>query len=359
MKSADREYSRARWTEGGTFGSTTGVSIGGNTLIFQGADGTIARALGACDREGYTGVLTSPGGYPGTGCGFAYADLAWETSSQAHRNLYTSLSLALDEETTARVDARIGQGTTDFRYAPSVGSFSFTPSQELRRTLLADPALEEVPQTLRVYHRFAGHGNRDWHSEIDHHDLALRVERRLNETLTLDADLRTYRYVDEETGTTFVSESLVAREIAAGRYDLENPFSDEPSHRDAIRTTGLRLERETLSTRHEAGARLAGTRQGPLSWTAGLEFDRIRQHDVQSHVDQQGNEHDVTDVLGSGGASYRGTRQEWSLLLGTEIAVGERAKLLLGGRRTDHDDVGAVFAHRVGPDGPNVHIWTS
>ena len=80
-KSAGRtgDFSRGAWTEGGAFADASGVSVFGNTLFIETDDGTVARPLGACTGNGYTGVLANPGGKPGTGCGYSYGDVGWET----------------------------------------------------------------------------------------------------------------------------------------------------------------------------------------------------------------------------------------------------------------------------------------
>ena len=110
IRSADRAYSRASWTEGGAFTDTAGVSIGGNTLFIPTADGTVARHLGDCSGQGYTGILDRPGGYSGTGCGFAYADFAWERARLDRQSLFASLDYPLDKNATLYFDGRFAQG---------------------------------------------------------------------------------------------------------------------------------------------------------------------------------------------------------------------------------------------------------
>ena len=81
IRDRDRGYSRASWTPGGPFADTTGVSVGGNTLLIATGTGddrkTVGRSLGNCEGSAYTGVLAQPpGASSGIGCGFAYADIA-------------------------------------------------------------------------------------------------------------------------------------------------------------------------------------------------------------------------------------------------------------------------------------------
>ena len=60
VRSADRDYSRSSWTAGGAFADTSGVSIGGNTLLIPAEAGTIARPLGSCEGHGYVGPSPIP-----------------------------------------------------------------------------------------------------------------------------------------------------------------------------------------------------------------------------------------------------------------------------------------------------------
>ena len=86
---AAREHSRAKWTPGGTFGDASGVSTGGNTVRIPTADGTIARPLGDCPTDTYTGELANPFSLPGTGCGFAYANISWGAARSERESLFS------------------------------------------------------------------------------------------------------------------------------------------------------------------------------------------------------------------------------------------------------------------------------
>ena len=246
IRSANREYSRASWTPGGAFADTAGVSIGGNTPFIPTASGPIARPLGGCSGHGYAGSLLNPVvGIPGAGYGFAYADIMWETAHFKWQSLFVYFDHPLGADAALYFDARVGRGDNAFRYAPSVGQFVFTPSQELKdRILDDDPELEAVPNRLFVAHRFIDHGNRDWRSNLEEHDLMLGVRGQLPASIGYDVHLRTYRFEEVEHGNTFVSksESEIRQAIAEGRYDPENPPSTASEHLAAIRETALRLD---------------------------------------------------------------------------------------------------------------------
>ena len=136
----DREHSRSVWQPGGSFSESRNVSVGGNTVWVLQRDaenritGTRSVALGECDpATGYTGPLGNPPGIRNgdKGCGFAYGDIMWNTSQHEQDTTIVDLEHPIGEQNTLHLSANIGQGGWSFRYAPSVGSFSFTPTQDI------------------------------------------------------------------------------------------------------------------------------------------------------------------------------------------------------------------------------------
>ncbi len=94
VRDADRDYSRARYEAGGSFADTEGVSPLGNTVFLVKDDGgRISGPLGDCDESVYTGELTDPpGGFFGTVCGFAYADVAWNSLRRQNDSVFMDFS---------------------------------------------------------------------------------------------------------------------------------------------------------------------------------------------------------------------------------------------------------------------------
>ena len=329
------------------------VSVGGNTLFIRTTDGrSIARPLGDCRGGAYTGVLTEPYGISGTGCGFAYADIAWSWERQDRESLFLNLDHPLGEDSDMYVDLRLAQ--TDVvapRFAPSVGTFSFTPSETLRRELLRDPAIDALPDTLDVAHRFIGHGNRDWRTDQEEYDLTFGIEGRFAHGISYDVHLRSYLHDAVEAGGTFVSESAIQKAIAEGRYDLRNPLSTDPEHLAAIRETGLLLTRDQVTDHKTARASLDGTAftlgGGDVRWAAGTEIAYEDRRNVRDYRDVLGVSHDVGDVLGSGGSSFSGQRRRWSGFAEASLPLRGDWDVVLAGRRDDHDDIGATFSHQV------------
>ena len=310
---AAREHSRAKWTPGGTFADATGVSTGGNTVRIPTADGTIARPLGDCPTDTYTGELAEPFGLDGTGCGFAYADISWGVARSERESLFLTYDQPLNETTDAYLDARFATSESLERFAPSVGTFDVdfdTISGEIQSVQGITPSQDKV----RVSHRFIAHGNREWLTTLDEYDITLGLEGKVDDDIGYDAHLRYYLYDSEVDGGTFVSESAIEAIIDEGRYDLANPRS--PSNRETIRDTSLRLTRERVTERRTVHASLDGPLValggGEARWAAGTEFAIEDWKDVHAYRNRLGRTFPATDVLGAGGIQGEGERRSWS-----------------------------------------------
>ena len=94
-------------------------------------------------------------------------------------------------------------------------------------------------------HRFVGHGNRNWLTETEEYDLSVGVEGRLSEGLGYDARIDAYRAESFLTGTTLVHAGRIQSAIQNGHYDLEDPFSQDPDHLQAIKDSSLREEEDS------------------------------------------------------------------------------------------------------------------
>ena len=362
---AAREHSRAKWTPGGTFADASGVSVGGNTVFIatrshdENGDVTathvpgvvsrsIARPLGDCPSRMYTGALADPLGSPGTGCGFAYADISWAMEHYGRESLFLALDHPFGDGADAYLDIRAARDETLERYAPSVGTFSVS-SETLRDQLLPDPEIDSLPETLRVSHRFIGHDNREWLTTLDEYDVALGLEGQFADGIGYDAHLRYYRHEAVVDGNTFVSGSAIQQVIDEGRYDLVNPLS--PANLDAIRETALRLTRDRVTDHRMVRASVDGPMfalvGGEARWAAGAEFVAEDWRDVHAYRDRSGRSYDAKDVLGAGGIQVSGERQRWSGFGEVALPVRHDWDVTLAGRGDGHDDVGATYSHQL------------
>ena len=347
-----RDHSRSVWTKDGTFSEAKNISVGGNTVWAVNPDFKARSvALGACDpAKGYTGPLSNPPGIRNgdKGCGFAYGDIMWDTSRYNQRTAILNLEHPLGERAELRLDANIGQGEWAFRYAPSVGTFLFTPSEEVMDAI-NEAAGSNITESARFYvaaHRFVGHGNRDWNSRWNEYDINLGVEGLLTTGLGYDARLDAYKFNGSLSGDTFVHEGKIREEIREGRYDLVDPFSTDSEHLQAIKASSL--VEEIDSSGEYLGTRLAlegntfsiGGRNA--AWTTGFTAGRSKVHSILRFRDNDGETHDVTQVLGSGGVSFAGERETFGLFTETSLPLTETLDFRIAGRGDKTDDVGKL-----------------
>ena len=301
-----RDYSRSVWREGGMFNQAQNISVGGNTVwVVQRENGertgvTRSASLGRCEpAKGYTGPLGNPPGPrvpPGDkGCGFAYGTIMWNTGSHEQQSAVLNLDHPLGEDAALRLDANLTHSDSAFRYAPSVGSFRFTPDGDLLEAIngrFGQDFTADDDDLFVAAHRFIGHGNRDWLTDTEEYDISASVEGRLAEGLGYDARIAAYRLDGFVDGRTFVHTGKVTTEILSGSYDLQDPFSNAPAHLQAIRNSSLRLENDFGADSLEARVALEGSGFAiggrSAAWTAGFELGHAKAHDVTVYRDSDG-----------------------------------------------------------------------
>ncbi len=387
---SERVHSRSEWVEGGEFSQAKNVSVSGNTAFvvkktggerdtetIDGEEVPLPKrsvALGECDpAHGYVPGLSNPPGITSgdKGCGFAYGDIWWDTRSREQQSAILNLDHPLGDDAELHLDVNIMQYETAFRYAPSVDTFSFTPTSDLLTAINdaareADPTLTDdiadADDGFSIGHRLVGHGNRMWVDEGEKHDISLGVTGRLAEDLGYDARIRAYRRDSFEAGANLVSRSRITESIRDGKYDLENPLNpfpegsdeDRTAHLDAIEYSRLRQEEdrgsESLSARlalEGAGFAIGGRE---ASWTAGVQLGRVESHSLLRFRSNDGETFSVTDVLGSGGASYAGKRETAAAFADMSLPVADRLDLRVAGRATELDDVGGMGSWRAGAE---------
>ena len=364
-----RDYSRSVWQEGGSFAQAKNVSVGGNTVLVLRRDGNgnptglRSAALGDCDpADGYTGLLDNPPGIltPGDkGCGFAYGNIMWNSSRFNQKTLILNLDHPLGDRTELHVDANVGQGDSAFRYAPPVGTFGFTPNQNLIEAINAAAAKNDATFTVDasndlffVSHRFVGHGNRDWHTKWQEYDISVGVEGRFARQFGYDARLEAYRLDSSLSGNTFVHTGRIRNAIEAGDYNLADPFSKDPDHLQAIADSSVREEidagAEVLSARLalEGGGFSIGGRSA--AWTAGVGLSSLEAHHLLRFRSRDGATHPVTAVLGSGGVSYAGKRKTVTAFAELSLPLTDRLDVRIAGAKARADDVGGLTSWSLG-----------
>ena len=361
-----RDYSRSAWKEDGAFNEAQNVSVGGNTVwVVQRDEGGMRTglrsvALGECDpAKGYTGPLSNPPGITSgdKGCGFAYGAIMWNTSSYEQKSAILNLDHPLTEESELHLDVNITRGDAAFRYAPSIDSFTFTPNPGLLDAIneAAGSDFEaDGNDWFVVAHRFVRHGNRDWLTDTEEYDVSVGLEGRITEGLGYDARISAFRLDGFVDGNTFVHLGRITEEIQEGRYNLADPFSNAPEHLDAIEYSSLRLENDIGVDSLEARVALEGSGFAiggrSSAWTAGLELGTTKAHDVSVYRANDGTPYDVSEVLGSGGASYDGKRKGAAAFAELSLPLAENLDLRVAGRGDETDDVGGMASWRLGAD---------
>ncbi len=260
------------------------------------------------------------------------------------------------------VEARIAQGENLLRYAPPVGTFGISAdTPELRQYLIDNveglddtnfPTNEPMENEFTLRHRFVGHGNREWRTDLEEHALTLGVRGDLDDDLGYDVHGEYYKQKLVTKSSNQVSASLARAAILSGAYDVANPLSpaDAASHETAIRNMAVRLTHDVESEYLRANASLAGETftmaGGAIGWTLGVEIEDWDWRNVYDYRDSLNRFHEVADVLGAGGESVVAGRRVVSVLAESAVPLLDGWDLTLGARRDDYDDVGeAVSMH--------------
>ncbi len=378
---SERVHSRSEWVEDGEFSRMKNVSISGNTAFvvkktggvrdtqnIDGEDVPLPKRsvrLGDCNpAHGYVRGINPSGITSGDeGCGFAYGDIAWDTASYEQQSAILNLDHPLGDDAELRLDVNVRQSDSTDRYAPSVDTFSITPPQPVIDAINDELGLGSADDDdgFSIGHRFVGHGNRDWVTESEEYDISLGVGGRLAKDLGYDARIGAYRFNSFETGNTLVHADWIREEIAAGNYDILNPFPDSQATADAIENHKTAIARTSLTEEQDTGfeslsGRFALEGSGfavggrDAAWTAGVELGRVEAHDLLRFRDRDGGTHDVTKVLGSGGVSYAGKRETAAAFADMSLPVADRLHLRVAGSATELDDVGGLGSWRAGAE---------
>lgn len=374
-----RVHSRSEFTTGGSFAEAKNVSLGGNTIyIFDSNESKLRSVpLGDCETElDYTGHLTNPPGITNgdKGCGFAFGNVWWDTGSSQQENAILNLDQPIGEQADLYVYAKVRQGKSAFRYAPSVGVFSFTPSSSLLESINDDieKAYDEnsgkrftavVGDIFAIGHRFIGHGNRDWRTSFDEYDVDTNVSGRLTDTLGYEFGINAYAADSRLTGDTFVETEIIREEIRTGRYNLANPLSENPLHKAAIEKSSLVQETDSGSKYLDARFSLEGRTKLGLngrnaSWTAGIEVGNSKAHQLLTFRANDGSTRSVNEVLGSGGISYAGERNAIGTFAELSVPLANSMNLRAAARIDDYNDVGLLRAQRLGVEYHKSEILT-
>lgn len=356
VPTVERDYSRAKWTPGGSFSDTRGVSVAGNSLYLEGLG---ARALGDCNPDVYAGVLRNPRGIAGEGCAYAFADISWLHWRQERDALLLGVDHPFADAAHVYLDVLAARSETHSRLAPSAATVAFKapPGSEVRRSLIDDiEDLEEgnFPASNDVFvdHRFVGHGNRDFIDTIDTDLVTLGVRGDLTGELEYDIRAHHSRRRSHEDAGTFVASRAFIEAVESGDYDIVDPLSTQPRHLDAIRRSAVRRTVKSDSETNVARAEIAG-RAFELSgrsaqWTAAFFIRDSQWRTTYAYHDSKGRSHDENDVIGPEGSASAGERNVLGYEFGTTLPVSSDLDLSGNAWRNHIDKVGDVWSWDVG-----------
>ncbi len=342
IRSADRFFSKALWKNGGAFGDTQGVSLSGNTV----SSNNQFRSVGTCDTNYYTGVLkrVTQSDANGTVCGFPYANYSFELEGEERTNFIFEFESDLTDDSSVYTNFMVTDEKSHNRYAPPVGTF------ELPANLLPSGHVFydlNPNEKVRIHHRFIGHGNRDWVTDGDNFDLTIGFRNQTESGHKYDVSLHRSSHQDLQIGNTFVSEdkieAILADPTPETTYNFINPLSTETKHLNAIRQSRLTKTHDIKISSTALLATMDGsleTNKGrDIRWKAGSEYSQVKRTADLDHRDINNKSYPLADAIGSGGLSYSGKRDTWSVFGESEFSVLENLEVSTAGRYENHSDV--------------------
>ena len=333
----DRDYSRVIIRQpGGTFGSQTGISVGGNTGFTT--DFSEAFAIGDCqttDEGGlYAGVFTQPLGVSGTGCGYGYADISAMTGDVNRFNTFLNANYEITEQHSVYFQNTLARIQSFGRYAPAVGFI----------TVDANAPLNDRGEDFQLLHRFVGHGPRQENfTEFDLDNVIGLNGVIFDGQINYDAYFRAFTANINNLGNTYIDQAAVFSAILDGSYNFVNPAS--PENAGAIAATSHTTSRDLRTRYNEAAINIDGFGwdlfAGSLGWAAGAEWSSEDYQDKYDALREAGG------VIGSAGNSSAGDRERISVFGELAVPLLDDLDMQLAVRYDDYSDFGSEVSPSV------------
>ncbi len=337
IRYSDREFLKAKWTPGGTFADTRGVSLGGNTAFPLQGNAYVSVAIGDCDTEVYTGVLTLVDSQmqEGTICGFPWANIAWFTEKSQRNSFLVNTSSALDDDRLFSLNARVSDGSNFDRSAPAVDEFDVTLPQNLANSLNIDRAVS-------LFHRFVANGNREDSEDFQEFEFSIALNSQVANNLNWNVEFNFNSYSESEIGNNYILKDAAQDAIADTSYDVVNPFDTSETVLKNIEVQ-LTRDQDWINTifRNEfnwSDLKLGGR---DVDLTAGFEFAKVKLQNIFDRHRQEDN------VIGSFLNGIDGKQRRQSLFAELNTKPDERWNITLGLRGDRYSDVGTTTRHRI------------
>ncbi len=314
-----------------------GANGGGNSGFAP--DFSSAFSVGDCDESFYLPVL-DPFGVPGTGCGYIYSDISYQTMNVERYSTFLTARRQLNDDHEVYFENRISKIETAGRFAPAIGGFSVG----------ADAPINPVGEDFVLYHRFVAHGPRDTKTTGTELDLVAGLEGNLEASTGFDIDydisMRKYSYDASELGQNYVLQSNIEALVASGKYNYLDPLSQDEDHLAAVASSKATLHRDLsnetkafyLNLSGELGFELNG---GTVQWAGGLE------HSEEEYTDIYDSYREAENVLGSAGNSAYGERERDAVYAEFLFPVTEDLEINFAIRYDDYSDFGSEVSPSV------------
>ena len=337
---SDRDFLKSKWEPDGSFNDSRGVSLGGNTAFPQEGNAYVSVAIGDCDTDVYTGVLTFENSQmqEGTVCGFPWANIAWFTVKSQRNSFLVNTRSSLDDDRSFTLDVRVSDGSNFDRAAPAVDEFDVTLPQSLATSLSID-------REASVFHRFVANGNREDSEDFREIEFSFGLDSQITNNLSWNTELNFNSYSESEIGNNYVLKDAAQAAIASAQYDIANPLSQTSTHLAAVNNIEVQLTRELGWTntifRNEfnwSGLKLGGR---DVDLTAGFEIAKVKLQNIFDRHRQEDN------VIGSFLNGIDGKQRRQSLFTELNTKPDERWNITLGLRGDRYSDVGTTTRHRI------------
>ncbi len=165
-------------------------------------------------------------------CGFPSPNIYWLRNLVSRESLQLATTQPLVDDADVYVEARVSHGKTFSVSAPNLDRFSI----DLTVSGLTD-AVHKLPTgydfpnegEVTLLHRFVGHGNREWTTDLEEYGFTLGVQGKLDDALGYDVHVAHVAYFRVRSVETGINLSIRASWNRAGRppsmFALNQPES--------------------------------------------------------------------------------------------------------------------------------------
>ncbi|MDP5213709.1 TonB-dependent receptor [Pseudoalteromonas tunicata] len=329
----DRSYTGLNITSSGTPRDgvdVSGANGGGNSGFDM--DFTKGFTVGECKESFYLPVL-DPFGVPGTGCGYIFSDVSYNTMDMERFSTFVDARRQLSDDHEIYFESRISKVESSGRFAPAIGGFG----------VAADAPINPVGEEFLLYHRFVAHGPRNDTSDAVEIDAVLGFNGAFSGTdIEYDLSFRKYKYDANSRGENYVLKSNIEALVKSGAYNYIDPLSQEPGHLAAIAQSNATVSRDLANDTSSflfalnggTGIEL-GFGAADILWSAGIEYSEEEYQDIYDAFREAQN------VLGSAGNSASGDRKRKALFGELLVPVLDGWDINMAVRYDDYNDFGS------------------